>query len=133
MDARLLRLRYHTVAFRLAEGAGKLVVLCTASINESLFRLPKPQPYTLSLIGKRFDCDIFSVRESFLWNPSQNKRPSCRLGQLGNNISDYPHPPAQTLYNAYEACHVFEPSILFSPGNANANARAGCPCLLICT
>jgi hypothetical protein len=92
MDARLRR-RYHIVAFRLAEGAGKLV----SKRTKRRFRAqPQSSPVTRTskrilirlppLLGTRYS--VFFFRHHFCWNP--NDRPVV-LNRLGN-YNDYSHP-----------------------------------------
>jgi hypothetical protein len=134
MDARLRR-RYHLVAFRLAEGAGKLV----SKRTKRRFRAqPQSSPVTRTskhilirlppLLGTRYS--VFFFRHHFCWN--QNNRPVV-FNRLGS-YNHYSHRPAQTLSNAYEPCHVSNWNSPFSSENAITNARPGHPCMIhVCT
>jgi hypothetical protein len=134
MDAGLRR-RYHIVAFRLAEGAGKLV----SKRTKRRFRAqPQSSPVTRTskrilirlppLLGTR--CSVFFFRQHFCWN--QNNRPVV-FNRLGS-YNDYSHRPAQTLSNAYEPCRVSNWNSPFSSENAITNARPGHPCMIhVCT
>jgi hypothetical protein len=98
MDARLPR-RYHIVAFRLAEGAGKLVSKrtkrrfraqpqsspVTRTSKRILIRLPNHQRLP-PLLGTRYS--VFFFRHHLCWN--QNNCPIV-FNQLGSS-NDYSHP-----------------------------------------
>jgi hypothetical protein len=140
MDARVRR-RYHIVAFRLAEGAGKLVSKrtkrwfraqpqsspVTRTSKRILIRLPNHHRLP-PLLGTRYS--VFFFRHHFCWN--QNNRPVV-FNRLGS-YNDYSHRPAQTLSNAYEPCRVSNWNSPFSSENAITNARPGHPCMIMyCT
>lgn len=125
------------VAFRLAEGAGKLVSKrtkrrfraqpqscpVTRTSKRILIRLPNHHRLP-PLLGTRYS--VFFFRHHFCWN--QNNRPVV-FNRLGS-YNHYSHQPAQTLSNAYEPCRVSNWNSPFSSENAITNARPGHPCMI---